>query len=177
MTWVGMWIPTVTWELFHQSAIKKYPTVMPTCQCDGGKSSVEILSSHLCLGCIKLTKTNCDSGVGRKIRRLICFPESFESRIDMMAWVRNVTHRLRYLNYWSPVDGTVYGGLGLVLLEDICTWGWSSRVKSPTYFHFTLWCELPASCSYSHAYCLLLCLPEMKDSYPLKLLGPIDFLP
>jgi hypothetical protein len=49
--------------------------------------------------------------------------------------MRHVSHRLRYLNFQSPVGGAVWGGFGLALLVDL---GMPSRVKSPAYFQVTL---------------------------------------
>lgn len=60
-----------------------------------------------------------------------------------------------YLTVWSPVGGTVSEGLGgMILLEEMCHWGWTSRFQkthailnvdspSPTYKSGSRW-ELPA---------------------------------
>lgn len=40
---------------------------------------------------------------------------------SVMCCMITVSHRLRYLNVWFPVDGAVWGGLGgETLLEEAC---------------------------------------------------------
>ena len=47
----------------------------------------------------------------------------------------NCPQRLMYLNTWSPVGGNIWEGLGgVVLLEEVCHWGWDLRFKKPTSF-------------------------------------------
>lgn len=37
---------------------------------------------------------------------------------------KNVPHRARYLNTWSPIGGAVWGVLeGLTLMEEVLHWG------------------------------------------------------
>lgn len=34
------------------------------------------------------------------------------------------------LEYWMPIDGAVWEGLGgVVLLEEVCHWGWALMLK------------------------------------------------
>lgn len=59
---------------------------------------------------------------------------------------------LWHLKTWSPVGGTVWEGLGvMVLLARVCHWGWAYSFKSPCHSQCALFtsclrlrCELPA---------------------------------
>lgn len=58
-------------------------------------------------------------------------------------WMRNVLHRLQYLNTQSSVGSAVWGGLGGgTLREGVCFRGWSGGVIRQHYFQFGLLCPL-----------------------------------
>lgn len=50
----------------------------------------------------------------------------------VMVWVRNVSHKLPYLNTLSPTYGGVWKGSktfwGRHLLEELCHWAWALRI-------------------------------------------------
>lgn len=45
---------------------------------------------------------------------------------------------LRHFGIWLPVDGAVWGALGLRILPEVCHWGQTWRVKSLSYSQFAL---------------------------------------
>lgn len=56
-------------------------------------------------------------------------------------------HKLLYLDTRSPIRGTVFEGLGsMVLLREVCHWKWVWSFKSPCQAPCNLWirCELSA---------------------------------
>lgn len=48
-----------------------------------------------------------------------------------MWWFeRDAPHNRRHLSAWTPVGGSIWGGLGgLALLEEVCLWKWLSEFK------------------------------------------------
>lgn len=51
--------------------------------------------------------------------------------------------RLIRLNIWSPVNGTIWEGLGgVALLEEVCFWGQALRFEKPTPFPVKFLCLL-----------------------------------
>jgi hypothetical protein len=63
---------------------------------------------------------------GLKARHLLSVTKIKE---NMVIWMKSVSHRLRYLNRWSIVGGTVWGNLGdMALVEKLCQWGWDLRI-------------------------------------------------
>lgn len=61
--------------------------------------------------------------------------------------MRNVSHRLEYLNTWFPTGGAIWEGLcGLVLLEEVCDWWRALRASSltplPVFSASCLWLRM-----------------------------------
>lgn len=80
----------------------------------------------------------------------------------VIIWIRNLPHRLMYLNTWSPVGGTFFGTLWNVQFMESCWWSTSLGVSREHWefiivLHF--WFPRSASCVWINTWFLSSLLP------------------
>lgn len=87
------------------------------------------------------------------LRTNLCEENLKKKKICVQTWLnngdslsKNDSHTLRYLNTWSPVDETVWKGLGAVL-GHTCHWKQAMRLQNSE--PFPLSCACGSSCKLS----------------------------
>lgn len=84
----------------------------------------------------------------------------------MVVWMKSASHSTGHLSTWSPVGGTLWGGLGDVALLEVHHWEQALKLKVLSHFQFALSSHLRlrmwiASCSCCHVCCYALCHDEL----------------